>query len=147
MRSRQAPRLRDTRSFSVREKVAQWGAFHTEPSPRPYRGGASASSRKGALRIGLAGIALRAGVGVSRGEHDGRRGRRTTGQGHGHKKNQQILHGPQTRRPPSTLRPPKAPDTQVCQGQVTVLAVQISSERGHTMCICPKASNGYWALP
>jgi hypothetical protein len=42
------------------------------------------------------------------------------------------LHGPQTRRPPSTLRRPKAPDRRRCQGQIVAHAVQMRSERGHT---------------
>jgi hypothetical protein len=41
------------------------------------------------------------------------------------------MHGPQTRRPLRTLRPPMASDARLCQGRIMAHPVQSHSERGH----------------
>ena len=108
------------------------GALRAKPSPRPSPRQARDEGRGDAQALVRALIARRAGVRVSRRKLNRDGGRRPAGHGHGDKKKQQILHSPQTRRPPSTLRRPKAPDRRRCQGRTMAPPVHMRSERDHT---------------
>jgi hypothetical protein len=103
-----------------------------EPSPQPLQSLDKLGMRGEGQALVRALIARRAGVRVSRRKLDGDGGRRPASHGHGDKKKQQIVHSPQTRRPPSTLRRPKAPDRRRCQGRTMAPPVHMRSERDHT---------------
>ena len=113
---------------SLKEKRSARTLTHPSPVPRQARD----EGRGDAQALVRALIARRAGVRVSRRKLNGDGGRRPASHRHGDKKKQQILHSPQTRRPPSTLRRPKAPDRRRCQGRNMAPPVQMRSERGHT---------------
>jgi hypothetical protein len=102
------------------------------PQPSPVPRQPRDEGRGDAQALVRALIARRAGVRVSRRKLDGDGGRRPASHGHGDKKKQQIVHSPQTRRPPSTLRRPKAPDRRRCQGRTMAPPVHMRSERDHT---------------
>ncbi len=93
---------------------ASRGNLHPSPSLIPRQARDEGRGPRPRARL----IALGAAVRVSGHERNGDGGRHPASHGHGDKKNQQILHGPQTRRPPSTLRRPKAPDRRRCQAKL-----------------------------
>ena len=140
-------------SFSLGEKVARVArrmraslkekALRANPHPNPLPSLDKLGMRGEGQALVRALIARRAGVRVSRRKLDGDGGRRPASHGHGDKKKQQIVHSPQTRRPPSTLRRPKAPDRRRCQGRIVAPTVQMRSDRGHTLAAYHTASNGY----